>query len=88
MHIFVGRYHSYLYILYLIIIYLNQDSLSSVSPTHENIQFDNGVKQDQTAASCSDYKLKCVTTTSEESKLSSYFKTDSFPDVQIMKGKQ
>ena len=29
-----------------------------------------------------------VTTTSEESKVSSYFKDDSFPDVEIMKGKE
>ena len=58
------------------------------SLTNENIRFDNGIKQDQTAASCSDYKLKCVTISSKESKLSSYFKTDSFPDVEIMKGKQ
>ena len=79
------------YIIYFIsyfIIYSNQDSLSSVSLTSSNIQYDNGVKQFQAAASCSDYKIKCVNTTSDKSKVLSYFKTDSFPDVQIMKGKQ
>ena len=56
--------------------------MSSVSLTSANTQFD------QTAASSSEYKMKYVTTTSEETKESSYFKIDSFPDVQIMKGKQ
>ena len=64
----------------------NKDSLSSVSLTHENIRFNNSVKQDQTIASCSDYKMKCVTTTSKESKVSSYPKADVTPDIQNLKG--
>ena len=75
-----------IYFYLIIIIYSNQDSLSSVSLTNEDIPSDNVVKQDQTAASCSDYKIKYVNTTSEESNISSYFKTDLLPDVQIMKG--
>ena len=68
---------------------IDQDSpLSSVLLSCSNMQFDqHSTKQDQTTASCSDYKMKCVTTSSEESKVSSYLKTDSFPDVQIMKSK-
>ena len=75
-------------IYFCLIIYSNQDSLSSVSRRNEDIPSDNVVKQDQTAASCSDYKMKYVnTTSSEESKISSYFKTDLFPDDEIMKSK-
>ena len=64
--------------------------LSSVSLTCANIQFDkHSAKQNQTTSSRSDYKVKYVTTSSsEESKISSYLKTDVIPDVQTLKGKQ
>ena len=67
---------------------LDQDSsLSSVSLTCANMQFDNNAKQDQTTSFYSDYKMKYVTVTSEESKLSNHPKTFLIPNLQIVKGK-
>ena len=52
------------------------------------MQFDqHSAKQDQTAASCSDYKMKYVTLSREESNISGHPRTDATPDVQIMKSK-
>ena len=69
---------------------LDQDPpLSSVSLTCANMQFGkHSTKQNRTTSTRSDYKVKYVNTSSEESKISSYLKTDVIPHVQTLKGKQ